>query len=212
MHVPTTLSLTSARNNRKQKLQQRFSSVNFILMILLHMLFFTEAILLCSVRERSAKPGNHLNSSHVINNSDAAIEQCDARCRCKISTALKISVRTVQYQESFQRRTNRGKTRRCHGKKTYSKLQENTKYFALLFCLFSYPRPIRYVLSLRAFSKGNRRLLHAGYQGSITVLFIYFATYIYLILVYDCWKTYLVVGRSLQARYSFSKEIPPLLQ
>ena len=87
---------------------------------------------------RSAKPGNHLNSSHVINNSDAAIEQCDARCRCKISTALKISVRTVQYQESFQRRTNRGKTRRCHGKKTYSKLQKIRnilRYFSVCFLI-----------------------------------------------------------------------------
>ena len=40
MHIPTTLSLTSARNNHKQKLQQRFSSVNFISIMLLHMLFF----------------------------------------------------------------------------------------------------------------------------------------------------------------------------
>ena len=40
MHIPNTLSLTSARNNRKQKFQERFSSVNFILIMLLHMLFF----------------------------------------------------------------------------------------------------------------------------------------------------------------------------
>ena len=55
MHIPTTLSLTLARNNRKQKLQWRFSSVNFILIILLHMLFFTEAILLCAVRDAQCK-------------------------------------------------------------------------------------------------------------------------------------------------------------
>ena len=52
MHIPTTLSLTSARNNRKQKLQKRFSSVNFILILLLHMLFFTEVILLCAVQNQ----------------------------------------------------------------------------------------------------------------------------------------------------------------
>ena len=52
MHIPTTLSLTSARKNRKQKLQQRFPSVNFILIMLLHMRFFTEAILLCAVQNQ----------------------------------------------------------------------------------------------------------------------------------------------------------------
>ena len=55
MHIPTTLSLTSARNNRKQKLQKRFSSVNFILIMLLHILFFTAAILLCAVRDAQCK-------------------------------------------------------------------------------------------------------------------------------------------------------------
>ena len=55
MHIPNTLSLTSARNNRKQKFQERFSSVNFILIMLLHMLFFTEAILLCAVRGAQCK-------------------------------------------------------------------------------------------------------------------------------------------------------------
>ena len=55
MHIPTTLSLTSARKNRKQKLQMRFSSVNFILIMLLHMLFYTEAILLCAVRDAQCK-------------------------------------------------------------------------------------------------------------------------------------------------------------
>ena len=54
MHIPNTLTLTSARNNRKQKFQWRFSSVNFILM-LLHMLFFMEAILLCAVRDAQCK-------------------------------------------------------------------------------------------------------------------------------------------------------------
>ena len=51
MHIPNTLSLTSARNNSKQKFQERFSSVNFILIMLLHRLFFTAAILLCTVRD-----------------------------------------------------------------------------------------------------------------------------------------------------------------
>ena len=49
MHIPNIMSLISARNNRKRKFKQRFSSVNFILM-LLHMSFFTAAILLCAVR------------------------------------------------------------------------------------------------------------------------------------------------------------------
>ena len=40
MHIPNTLSLTSVRNNSKQKFQLHFSSVNLILIILLHMLFF----------------------------------------------------------------------------------------------------------------------------------------------------------------------------
>ena len=53
--IPNTLSLTSARNNSKQKFQWRFSSVNFILIILLHMLFFTAAILLCAVRDAQCK-------------------------------------------------------------------------------------------------------------------------------------------------------------
>ena len=30
MHIPNTQSLPPARNNRKQKFQRRFSSVNFI--------------------------------------------------------------------------------------------------------------------------------------------------------------------------------------
>ena len=55
MHIPNTLSLTSARNNRKQKFQERFSSVNFILIMLLHILFFTAAILLCAVRDAQCK-------------------------------------------------------------------------------------------------------------------------------------------------------------
>ena len=55
MHIPNTLSLTSARNNSKQKFQWRFSSVNFILIILLHLLFFTAAILLCAVRDAQCK-------------------------------------------------------------------------------------------------------------------------------------------------------------
>ena len=52
MHIPNTPSLTSARNNRKQKFQERSSSVNFILIMLLHMLFFTAAILLCAVQNQ----------------------------------------------------------------------------------------------------------------------------------------------------------------
>ena len=40
MHIPNTLSVTVPRNNRNQKFQLRFSLVNFILMMLLHMLFF----------------------------------------------------------------------------------------------------------------------------------------------------------------------------
>ena len=55
MHIPSTLSLTSARNNRKQKFQERSSSVNFILIMLLHMLIFTAAILLCAVRDAQCK-------------------------------------------------------------------------------------------------------------------------------------------------------------
>ena len=55
MHIPNTLTLTSPRNNRKQKFQWRFSSVNFILIMLLHMLFFTAAILLCAVRDAQCK-------------------------------------------------------------------------------------------------------------------------------------------------------------
>ena len=31
MHIPNTLSLTSARNNRKQKFQERFSPVSVLL-------------------------------------------------------------------------------------------------------------------------------------------------------------------------------------
>ena len=50
MHIPTTLSLTSARNNRKQKLQKRFSSVNFILIMLLHMLFYGGHLVMRSKR------------------------------------------------------------------------------------------------------------------------------------------------------------------
>ena len=45
-----TLSLISARNNRNQQLQWRFSSVNFISM-LLQMLFFTVAILFFTIAE-----------------------------------------------------------------------------------------------------------------------------------------------------------------
>ena len=55
MHIPNTMSLTSARNNPKQKFQERFSSVNFILIMLLHMLLFTVAILLCAVRDTQCK-------------------------------------------------------------------------------------------------------------------------------------------------------------
>ena len=55
MHIPNTLSLTAARNNRKQKFQERFSSVNFILIMSLHILFFTAAILLCAVRDAQCK-------------------------------------------------------------------------------------------------------------------------------------------------------------
>ena len=55
LYIPNTLSLTSAGNNRKQKFQERFSSVNFILIMLLHMLFFTAAILLCAVRDAQCK-------------------------------------------------------------------------------------------------------------------------------------------------------------
>ena len=53
MHIPNTLSLMSATNNRKRKFSQRFSSVNFILIMLLQMsfFFFMAAILLCAVRD-----------------------------------------------------------------------------------------------------------------------------------------------------------------
>ena len=67
MHIPNTLRLTSARNNRKQKFQYRFSSVNFILIMLLHMLFFTAAILLCAVRDAQWKAVNHLKRYANVN-------------------------------------------------------------------------------------------------------------------------------------------------
>ena len=51
MHIPNTLSLTSARNNGKQK----FQLANFILIMLHHMLFFTAAILLWAVRDAQCK-------------------------------------------------------------------------------------------------------------------------------------------------------------
>jgi len=51
MHIPNTLSLTSARSNRKQKFQSLFSSVNFILIMLLRCFLFTAALLLCAVRD-----------------------------------------------------------------------------------------------------------------------------------------------------------------
>ena len=45
----------------KQKFQKPFSSVNFILIGLLQMLFFTMAILLCAARDAQCKTSNHLN-------------------------------------------------------------------------------------------------------------------------------------------------------
>ena len=55
VHIPSTLSLTSTRKNRNQKFQEHFSSVNFILIGLLQMLFFMVAILLCTVRDVQCK-------------------------------------------------------------------------------------------------------------------------------------------------------------
>ena len=55
VHIPSTLSLTSTRKNRNQKFQEHFSSVNFILMGLLQMLFFMAATLLCTVRDAQYK-------------------------------------------------------------------------------------------------------------------------------------------------------------
>ena len=55
MHIPNPLSLISARINHNLKFLQRFSSVNLILIMLLSMLFFTAAILLCAVRDAQCK-------------------------------------------------------------------------------------------------------------------------------------------------------------
>ena len=71
MHIPNTLSLTSARKNRKQKFQERSSSVNFILIMLLHMLFFTAAIFLCAVQNQGITLTEHFN--FLLNNCNDLI-------------------------------------------------------------------------------------------------------------------------------------------
>ena len=61
MHIPNTLSLTSARNDRKQKFQKLFSSVNFIVIMLLRCSFYGGHLVM-----RSAKPANHLDVKQVV--------------------------------------------------------------------------------------------------------------------------------------------------
>ena len=55
MHIPSPLSLTSARNNRKQKLQKLFFGQLHFNNVTSHAFFFTEAILLCAVRDAQCK-------------------------------------------------------------------------------------------------------------------------------------------------------------